>query len=150
MRRVQERAANRYQRRPQRSAIVPNRPTPRPVIRRLLAPLARTLRAVPAWPNRYFGYASNVADWPRLCGDAPSHLEVPMMKRILMAIAVAVIGGIVAGLFVGQRVGMSIGLLIGVLAVVFVVLTRNQKDLDELQHGHVPDPVNRALGEEDE
>lgn len=73
-----------------------------------------------------------------------------MMKRILMAIAVAAVGGIVAGLFVGQRAGVSIGLLIGVLGVVFAVLRRNQKDLHELQHGHVPDPVNRALGEEDE
>ena len=73
-----------------------------------------------------------------------------MMKRILMAVAAAVVGGIVAGLFVGQRAGISIGLRTGVLAVLFVVLTRNQKDLDELQHGHVPDPVTRALGEEDE
>ncbi len=72
-----------------------------------------------------------------------------MMKRLLIALAVAVVCGMVAGAVAGPRVGMMAGILAAVIGAIVAVLVRNQKDLNELQQGHVPEPVDRALGDAD-
>ncbi|CAA9329579.1 MAG: hypothetical protein AVDCRST_MAG68-2421 [uncultured Gemmatimonadetes bacterium] len=72
-----------------------------------------------------------------------------MMKRLLIALVVAVVCGAVAGAVWGQRVGASAGILALVIGSVVAVLVRNQKDLHEMQQGHVPEPVDRALGDAD-
>jgi uncharacterized membrane protein YeaQ/YmgE (transglycosylase-associated protein family) len=72
-----------------------------------------------------------------------------MMKRLLIALAVAVVCGVVAGAVLGPRMGASIGILAAVIGAIVAVLVRNQKDLNELQQGHVPEAVDRALGDTD-
>lgn len=72
-----------------------------------------------------------------------------MKKRLLIALAVAVVCGVVAGAMLGSRLGASVGILALVIGAIVAVLVRNQKDLDELQRGHVPEAVDRALGDAD-
>jgi hypothetical protein len=72
-----------------------------------------------------------------------------MMKRLLIALVFAVVCGVVAGAVLGPRLGVSAGILALVIGAIVAVLVRNQKDLDELQSGHVPEPVDRALGDAD-
>jgi Flp pilus assembly protein TadB len=72
-----------------------------------------------------------------------------MMKRLMIALAVAVVCGVVAGAVLGPRMGASVGILAMVIGAIVAVLVRNQKDLNELQQGRVPEAVDRALGDAD-
>ncbi|HEX8362725.1 MAG TPA: hypothetical protein VF613_21565 [Longimicrobium sp.] len=72
-----------------------------------------------------------------------------MTKRLLIALVVAVVCGVVAGAMLGSRMGVSAGILAMVIGAIIAVLVRNQKDLNELQRGNVPDAVDRALGDAD-
>jgi uncharacterized membrane protein YccC len=72
-----------------------------------------------------------------------------MVRQLLLAIGVGVLVGVGAGLVSGRLVGASLGILVAVVGATIAVLRRNQKDLDELEHGHVPRAVDRALGDED-
>jgi uncharacterized membrane protein YccC len=72
-----------------------------------------------------------------------------MVRQLLIAIGVGVLVGVGAGLVWGRLVGASLGILVAVVGATIAVLRRNHKDLDELEHGHVPGAVDRALGNED-
>lgn len=69
-----------------------------------------------------------------------------MVNRLLMVVGLAVLCGIVAGLVWGRLVGAGLGTAMALIGAIIVVLVRNQKDLHELEHGHVPEEVDRALG----
>jgi hypothetical protein len=70
-----------------------------------------------------------------------------MAKRLLIVVAVAVVCAIIASLIWGRLVGVGAGAFLAIMGAIIMVLRRNQKDLHELEHGHVPEPVDRALGE---
>ena len=72
-----------------------------------------------------------------------------MARQLLVAIGIGVLCGVGAGLAWSQVVGVGVGILVAVLGATVAVLRRNRKDLDELEQGHVPEAVNRALGNED-
>jgi uncharacterized membrane protein YccC len=72
-----------------------------------------------------------------------------MARQLLIVIGVGVLCGIGTGLAWGRLVGASLGILVAVLGATIMVLRRNHKDLAELEHGHVPGAVDRALGNED-
>lgn len=68
-------------------------------------------------------------------------------RGIIAAVVIAVVLGLLIGVLVGQRVGAGIGVATALIGAVVVVLRRNRRDLRELEQGHVPRPVDRALGE---
>lgn len=72
-----------------------------------------------------------------------------MGRQLLVVIVIGLVCGMGAGLAWGRLAGAGVGILVTVVGATILVLRRNQKDLDELEHGHVPRPVDRALGNED-
>lgn len=71
-----------------------------------------------------------------------------MARQLLVAIGIGVLCGVGAGLAWSRVVGVGVGILVAVVGATVAVLWRNRRDLDELEHGHVPEAVDRALGDE--
>jgi uncharacterized membrane protein YoaK (UPF0700 family) len=71
-----------------------------------------------------------------------------MQTRIRVAVIVGAVCGTVAGLLWGTPAGAGVGILVSVLGVTAAVLHRNRRDLEVLQRGGVPEPVERALGDD--
>ena len=82
-------------------------------------------------------------------GVAENQWEVEMTRQLLVVLGIGVLCGVGAGLVWGRAVGAGIGILVAVVGATVTVLRRNQEDLGELEHGHVPEPVDRALADED-
>ena len=72
-----------------------------------------------------------------------------MARQLLVAIGVGVLCGVGAGFAWGRAVGVAVGILVAAVGATIAVLGRNQKDLHEMEHGHVPEAVDRALGDDD-
>ena len=71
-----------------------------------------------------------------------------MARQLLVAIGIGVLCGVGAGLAWRRAVGVAVGVLVAAIGATVAVLRRNRRDLDDLEHGHVPEAVDRALGDE--
>lgn len=68
-----------------------------------------------------------------------------MGRWIAFIVAGSVLVGLLAGKAWGPAAGLAAGVLTLVLGSVALTLYRNQRDLEELERGEVPDAVERAL-----
>ena len=73
-----------------------------------------------------------------------------MGRRVLAVAGVSLLAGALIGLVAGRGPGVAGGMLLLMLGLVAVVLRRNHKDLEELEHGGEPSPLDRALAEDEE
>ena len=72
-----------------------------------------------------------------------------MARQLLVAIGIGVLCGVGAGLVWGRAVGVAVAVLVAAIGATAAVLRRNREDLRDLEHGHVPEAVDRALGDDD-
>lgn len=67
-------------------------------------------------------------------------------RNLILAILAGLLAGGAVWITLGSRAGVAAGFATAVVGAVLAMLRRNQRDLSDLKGGHVPGPVNEALG----